>query len=170
MILPFVLPQTIIDRLLSVGNMGDSSTSYRVFIWLGSLKMLRDFWLGGIGLGESAFRSVYPIYSFDAIVAPHSHNLYLQLVVESGISALLVFLAAIVLYMKKLINTIKVSRKAGLYSITFISAVAGFLIQSMFDYTFYNYRVMGMFFMVLALGKVTGDIFKKEEVSVEKDN
>ena len=32
------------------------------------------------------------------------------------------------------------------------SGVAGFLVQSMFDYTFYNYRVMAVFFMLLALG------------------
>lgn len=32
------------------------------------------------------------------------------------------------------------------------SGVIGFLAQSMFDYTFYNYRVMAVFFMVLAMG------------------
>ena len=32
------------------------------------------------------------------------------------------------------------------------SAVFGFLIQSLFDYTFYNYRVMAIFFMVMAMG------------------
>ena len=32
------------------------------------------------------------------------------------------------------------------------SGVIGFLAQSMFDYTFYNYRVMAVFFMVLGLG------------------
>ena len=32
------------------------------------------------------------------------------------------------------------------------AGVIGFLAQSMFDYTFYNYRVMAVFVMVLAIG------------------
>ena len=62
-----VLPKTITDRIMSIGNMGDSSTSYRVYIWYGTINMLKDFWITGIGIGESAFRGVYPIYSFNTI-------------------------------------------------------------------------------------------------------
>ena len=81
-LLPFVLPQTIIDRLMSVGDMGDSSTSYRVFIWMGTMGMLRHYLAGGIGMGEAAFNQVYPFFSYNAIIAPHSHNTFLQLLVE----------------------------------------------------------------------------------------
>ena len=38
------------------------------------------------------------------------------------------------------------------FIITGISAVSGFMVQSMTDYTFYNYRVMLLFWAVLALG------------------
>ena len=31
------------------------------------------------------------------------------------------------------------------------AGVSGFLFQSLFDYTFYNYRVMAVFFMVIAM-------------------
>ena len=41
--------------------------------------------------------------------------------------------------------------------------VIGFLVQSMFDYTFYNYRVMALFFMVMAIGSVMVHI-KEEKV------
>ncbi len=162
LLLPFVLPETIINRLLSVGNLTDSSTSYRVFIWLGTFNMLRDFWLGGIGLGEAAFRSVYPYYSYKGIVAPHSHNLYLQIIVESGIVNLIVFISAMLIFFKDMINVQARGRKWGLPAAALLSAVAGFLVQSMFDYTFYNYRVMGIFFMVLALGGALVTISYKE--------
>ena len=33
--LPFILPDSIIQRFMSIGNLGDSSTSYRVYIWQG---------------------------------------------------------------------------------------------------------------------------------------
>ena len=56
--LPFVLPETIINRFLSIGNMADSSTSYRVYIWLGTIAMLKDYWFCGIGPGAAAFNQV----------------------------------------------------------------------------------------------------------------
>lgn len=55
----FALPTTFIERLMSIGNRSDSSTSYRVFIWLGTLSMLRHYWFSGIGPGEAAFGRVY---------------------------------------------------------------------------------------------------------------
>lgn len=168
-LLPFVLPETIINRFMSVGNMSDSSTSYRVYIWLGTILMLKDFWIGGIGLGEKAFRTIYPYYSYVGIVAPHSHNLYLQLIVESGISGLLCFGAIMILFFKDCINTGTRSREAGSVSYALAAGVLGFLVQSMFDYTFYNYRVMGIFFVILALGSAVGAISNKEALN-EKNN
>ena len=54
----FVLPDTIINRFSSIGDLGDSSTSYRVYIWIGTLAMLKDYWLCGIGPGDAAFNLV----------------------------------------------------------------------------------------------------------------
>ncbi len=154
-ILPFVIPQTIVDRIMSVGNMQDSSTSYRVYIWLGTLGMMKHYWLGGIGMGEAAFSQVYPFFSYNAIVAPHSHNTFLQLLVEAGISGLIVFVIMQVVFIKNMSNVYRLGEKKSInsmLSLALASGVIGFLAQSMFDYTFYNYRVMAIFFMVLALG------------------
>ncbi len=154
-IIPFILPQTIIDRLMSIGNMEDSSTSYRVFIWFGTLAMLKDFFIGGIGMGEMAFNSVYPFYSYNAVIAPHSHNLYLQLITESGVAALIVFIISMVIFIRRM-SSVYISEKKtsenSMLAVAFISGIAGFLLQSVFDYTFYNYRVMAMFFMFMAMG------------------
>ena len=162
-LLPFVLPQTIIDRLMSVGDMGDSSTSYRVFIWMGTMGMLRHYLVGGIGMGEAAFNQVYPFFSYNAIIAPHSHNTFLQLLVEGGIPALTVFLAVIVAYLRNAHKCYSYRNKKSRNSAMILAlscGVCGFLFQSLFDYTFYNYRVMAVFFMVLAMtvcfGYVTG--------------
>lgn len=162
LLLPLVMPETIINRFLSVGNMSDSSTSYRVYIWFGTLAMLRYFWVGGIGPGEAAFRNIYPYFSYSGIVAPHSHNLYLQLMVESGIMALLVFGFSMVIFIKDMINVQLTGKKRGMDAIALMSGVTAFLVQSMFDYTFYNYRVMGIFFMILALGGALVNISSKE--------
>ena len=154
-ILPFVVPQTIVDRLMSVGNMEDSSTSYRVYIWMGTLGMMKHYWLGGIGMGEAAYSQVYPFFSYNAIIAPHSHNTFLQLLVEAGISGLLIFIIMQVVFMKKMSVVYRNGDKKStdsMLALALASGVVGFLAQSMFDYTFYNYRVMAVFFMVMALG------------------
>ena len=155
--LPFVLPETVVDRLLSIGDMSDSSTSYRVFIWLGAMGILRNYLIGGIGMGEAAFSEVYPLFSYNAIIAPHAHNTYLQLLVEAGLPALVVFIAMLVVYFKNTHIVYKKRHKKSRVSTIILginAGILGFLVQSMFDYTFYNYRVMAVFFMVLAMGTV----------------
>ncbi len=164
-IIPFIIPQTIADRIMSIGNMEDTSTSYRVFIWMGTLGMLKHYWLGGIGMGEGAFGAVYPFFSYNAIVAPHSHNTFLQLTVEAGIGALLVFLVTQFVFIRGMAKTYRLDNKKSTDSLTalaFASAILGFLLQSMFDYTFYNYRVMALFFMVMAMGVSLKNIKERE--------
>lgn len=163
-ILPFIIPQTIVDRILSVGNMEDTSTSYRVYIWMGTLGMMKHYWLGGIGMGEAAFSEVYPFFSYNAIIAPHSHNLFLQLLVEAGISGLAVFVIMQAVFIKKMSVIYRGGNKKSIDSMLSLalgSGVIGFLAQSMFDYTFYNYRVMAVFFMVMALGAALTNISDK---------
>lgn len=153
-VLPFVLPESIIARFASIGNVGDSSTSYRVFIWLGTINMLRDFGIYGIGLGSDAFNKVYPFYSYSTIKAPHSHNIYLQLLCETGVVGLGVFLTTMAVSLKKMLLTTLSDRKGfcGILSIAVIAGLLGFLLQGAFDYVWYNYRVFLVFWMVIALG------------------
>ena len=150
----FVLPDTITARFASIGNMSDASTSYRVYIWMGTLAMLKNYWLCGIGPGAEAFNRVYPAYSYSGIVAPHSHNLFLQIVCDAGIAALAVFLILIFVYLRMMCAALsrEKDRTARLYQIAFTSGVCGFLVQAMTDYSFYNYRVLFLFWAYLAMG------------------
>lgn len=153
----FVLPETVISRFTSIGNLKDNSTSYRVYIWLGSLAMLKDgYWLSGVGPGETAFNTVYPAYSYNTIVAPHAHNLFLQIVCDAGICALIIFLLALFWYFRSLCAGLAKEKDftGKMLHIAFISGMAGFLVQAMTDYSFYNYRVMLIFWVYLALGMV----------------
>ncbi len=155
-IIPMILPESIINRFSSIGNMEDSSTSYRVYIWMGTLAMIKDFWLSGIGMGQKAFTQVYPFYSYNGIVAPHSHNLFLQILVESGIVGIAVFLIIAVLFLRRVMTGYQAGGKGDSLStiMTALSAgVCGFLLQGMFDNCFYNYRVMLVFWCVLAMGR-----------------
>ena len=153
----FVLPDAVISRFTSIGNLGDNSTSYRVYIWMGTLAMLKNYWLCGIGPGDAAFNMVYPAYSYNAIVAPHSHNLFLQLVCDAGISALAVFLLLLFVYFRTTCSALSREKDwaSRIFQIAFTSGVCGFLVQAMTDYSFYNYRVMFLFWAYLALGALS---------------
>ncbi len=152
--LPLVLPQSIMNRFLSIGNLADSSTSYRVSIWRAAVRMAGDFFASGIGVGESAFRQVYPLYSLAGIeAAPHSHNLFLQIQLELGIVGLLLFLAVLVLLAQCCFeyNRKSPDRETRIMSIGCFAGVLSALAQGMTDYTWYNYRVFFVFWFVFAL-------------------
>lgn len=151
---PLYLPESVLERFTSIGNMGDTSTSYRVYIWMGTLAMLKDYWFCGIGPGSGAFNRVYPEYAYNAITAPHSHNLFLQITCDTGVCGLLVFGLLLVAYYRMMFTALsqKPRREIKILQIANVSAVTGFLVQSMTDYTFYNYRVLLLFFATLGLG------------------
>ncbi|MCL2352699.1 MAG: O-antigen ligase family protein [Firmicutes bacterium] len=147
---PFVLPSSMLQRITTLS---DSSTSYRIYIWQATVRILRDFWFSGLGQGISAYNVAYPFYAFANVVAPHSHNLYLQVFVETGIFGLLVFLALLaVFYKTQLPFVYGASGKTKALCAGVSAAVAGFLFQGMFDYVFYNYKVMLAFFVFLGIG------------------
>ncbi len=166
-LLPFVMPESIIARFSSIGNVNDSSTSYRLYIWLGTIKMLRDFGIYGIGLGSDAFNKIYPFYSYSSIIAPHSHNIYLQLLCESGITGLAVFLATMLVSLKKMFLTALTDKKgfAGVVSVGIVSGLLGFLMQGAFDYVWYNYRVFLLFWIVIAIGISAGRVMDDKAIS-----
>ncbi len=132
---------------------------------MGAMGIVRNYFIGGIGMGEGAFGEVYPLFSYNAIIAPHAHNTYLQLLVEGGIGTLLVFIAVLFVFFKSAHNGYRLQHKKSYDSAMILglgAGVAGFLFQSLFDYTFYNYRVMAVFFMVLAITVALSDIVKRE--------
>ena len=153
-LLYFTLPDVILSRFTSIGNLGDSSSSYRMSIWLGSIAMLKDYWFGGIGPGVDAFNRIYPLYSFNTAAAQHSHNLFLQLTCESGIAGLVVFLAMAVSLLRSLCVSFSglKDKKKRYFHYAAISAVCGFLMNGMSEYSFYNYRVTFVFWAVIGIG------------------
>ena len=150
----FILPDSVIARFTSIGDLGDSSTSYRVSIWMATLDMLQDYWLCGIGPGESAFDAVYPRYSYSGVTAPHSHNLFLQIVCDAGIIALVIFLLLLFHFFRDLCSAFCREKDAysRLHQAAVTAGMVGFLVQAMTDYSFYNYRVMLLFWVWIALG------------------
>ncbi len=150
--IPF-LPASVLNRIGSIGNLSDSSTAYRVYIWQAAARMFTDHAAGGVGVGEAAFAAVYPGYALAGIEsAPHSHNLYLQIGIELGLPALLIFLIFLVLLTRGALTLSKSEDKNERAAVLgALAGIAAVLTQGMTDYVWYNYRVFFAFWLVCGL-------------------
>ena len=162
---PF-FPESIRSRIESIGNMADSSTSYRVHIWEATWNMLQDWWATGIGVGVGAFREIYPSYSLAGIeTAPHSHNLFFQIFIELGIVGLIAFFAVIIVAARKCCSYLAhgSQRETKLISSAALVGLIAILAQGLTDHVWYNYRIFLMFWIVLSIMSVSIDISSYED-------
>jgi putative inorganic carbon (HCO3(-)) transporter len=164
MMLPFLLPASVINRFTSIGNLNDTSSFYRISVWLGSLRLARDYWLSGIGLGLEPFKLVYPKYSLNAAYAHHSHNIYMQLLIETGIAGLLMFFAIIAVYYKTMMAGFYKTkdRFISTFMIAIASGMAGYLAQGMVENIWYNNRVLLTFWVMLAFGMLAKALISED--------
>jgi len=153
--LSLFLPQVFLDRLESIVSFSDSSTLYRIHIWQGCSEMIRDTFLTGIGIGPEAFGNVYPSYALDGIeVAPHSHNLLMQIVIELGLVGLLVFLTLMLQTLRAaftLFAKCSLSSAVSVYALALLSALIALFENGMTDYIWYNHRIYAIFFVLIGL-------------------
>ncbi len=148
----FKIDSSILRRITSFG---DSSTSYRLGIWEGVIRMLDDIGLYGIGIGEGAFQKLYPVYALSGIeTAPHSHNLYLQISVETGFFSLFVFLCFVFAFTQCSLSFCRnaMNRSNRLICLGIFCGVFAFLLQGLTDYVWYNYRIFLLFWLIAGLG------------------
>ncbi len=144
----------------------------RQFIFVKSLKMLREHPLTGIGIGN--FHDVYPLYMLpgeealpEDVSRPwHAHNLFLNMAVEMGLPGLMAFLW----FLFNIFRQIRISvsgdmeYKEILYGI--MAGLTGFLIFNQIDFVMGDVKSGIYFFVILAFG--SGLSMKRNEViSVE---
>ena len=163
-VLALVLPDVVISRFTSIGDLSDNSTSYRLSIWIGSAAMLKDYWLCGIGPGTEAFNLVYPLYSLGTADAQHSHSLYLQTLCDGGVFTLFALLATLLSLARVLCISLtkKLDWQMRLWLVAILAGLAGFLVQGATDYSFYNYRVAMVFWAFVGTGIAAGRLARKE--------
>ena len=150
--MPFVLPQSILERLISIGNIGDSSTAYRVSVWIASARMARDFWMSGVGFGSDAFAAVYSGYALNgAGFALHSHNFYIQLVVDMGIGGLAAYLLMIATAYREIALIRSKNTMIRIVTLAAAGVLAGYLFQGIAESLWYNLRMSLIFWILIGL-------------------
>lgn len=149
-----ILPKTVYNRILTIWNPRDSSVSYRGLIYKTIQPMFEDYWITGVGLGSDAFMKVvqnYPLHT--KVIPPHTHNLYIQVWIETGIIGVLSFIGFLVSTIKKGIKRIKMENDIYLkyMMIAGISSLVGILVVGVAEYVWYYPRVMVIFWVVVGL-------------------
>jgi probable O-glycosylation ligase (exosortase A-associated) len=92
---PLLAPQEVLERLSSIGDTKESSTSARLTAWLTGLRMIGDNPIWGVGMRnfQTRFRDYSIIPDPEQGATYVAHNSYIQIWAESGSLAFLVYLA-----------------------------------------------------------------------------
>lgn len=152
--IPF-LPDTIFNRILTIFNLEDSSTSSRFPLYAAALEMLKTRPIRGAGLGTDAVRLAIKDMNLYHGTAPfvHSHNLYLQVWLETGLLGVASYVAAMICGLKSAAKACKLHcpHEVRLITIGAAAAVAGILVDCLADYLWNYPRVMVIFWFLFAI-------------------
>ena len=171
--IPF-LPNSIVVRLTSMVSGKDSSSKFRVYIWQGIFLLLLDHGVTGIGLGPGSFAIVYKNYARSKAVigVPHSHLLWTEMLVETGIFGFLMCLWMFLGIVRR--NAIGAvhgrpqTRRLALCAC--LGALVGISLTFFVEYVWFYPRDMFAFFLVcgIALGllRAPEDAFREEAASL----
>jgi len=152
--IPF-LPNSVIMRFMTIFNGGDSSTSFRFYIWDGTIKMVRDFGLTGIGLGPNSFAVIYPDYANDVAAnsVPHSHMVYMELILEMGILGFISFMWFMLRLWKDTAVSL-LSTRSGLVRLALTACLAGLVgiaLAFSVEYVWYYPRTLFAYFILAGI-------------------
>lgn len=141
-------------RILSIFAMRqDSSNSFRFNVYQSSWQMFKDNWLLGIGVGNKNFREIYGLYMKTGFDALSAYNIYLELAVESGIFALIAFLAYLGMQIFNAVKYILTSKDVSnivLISAAFVSLI-GVMAHGMVDTVFFRPQIQIVFWVMMAV-------------------
>ena len=151
---PF-MPETIWNRILTITNMNDSSTSSRFSLYEAALNVIRQRPLTGAGLGTAATQAFIKDYNLYRGSAPfvHSHNFYLEVWIQAGLLGIIGFVSSMLWNIKRAAHTVRHSKPSAARTITCgaASALCGAMVCGLADYLWNYPRVMCIFWFVFAM-------------------
>ncbi|MBV1759123.1 MAG: O-antigen ligase family protein [Dethiosulfatibacter sp.] len=155
---PLILPSSIIERVLTIFQGGDTSTSYRVSIYMASYDMLREHVFTGVGLGN--FKVLYNAYAYSAAKSFHAHNTVLMVFIELGLMGLLAWLFMMFIWVREIFSAQKTDSAWSYYAFAAFAGVMGCTLQGMVDHIWHNYDILFFYFLMIALGFIASNIAK----------
>ena len=153
-------------RFLSIFAMrSDSSNSFRFNVYHSSLEMFKDNWLLGIGVGNKNFREIYGLYMKTGFDALSAYNIYLETAVESGIFALIAFLAFIIKLIYDGFKYILTSKNTSgtIITASCLIAICSALFHGMVDTIYFRPQLQFIFWTLVA---ISGTISNNKETDI----
>ena len=124
-----------------VAGRGDSSNNFRINVWFAAAEIVRDHpWLG-IGPGNAAFNSIYPLYQQPKFNALSAYSVPLEILVEMGIPGLIACVGLLNAAVRKGLASLQLDRPEALAGIACLAAISGMLVQGITDTIFFRPEV-----------------------------
>ena len=135
---------------------GAESEVSREPVWAYTSKIISDYPIFGIGFGENHYKEYMLRYGFAEEVGnplDNPHNSYLQIAVYAGVPALLSFLFANLLLIRKMFSIImkKIEGELSLYLAGFLAGILGFLACLYVDMQLFTQNVAPAFWLLFGL-------------------
>ena len=128
----------------------DSSDNFRINVWMAAIQMVQDRpWLG-IGPGNAAFNSIYPLYQQPKFNALSAYSVPLEILVETGIAGLLACLGLLASSLRQGLQLLNADGPSALAAIACLAAIAGLLMQGITDTIFFRPEVQLIGWFALA--------------------
>ena len=147
--------RTRIGSLLA--GRGDSSNNFRINVWFAAAEMVRDRpWLG-IGPGNAAFNSIYPLYQQPKFNALSAYSVPLEILVEMGIPGLIACFGLLNAAVRKGLASLHLNRPEAFAGIACLAAISGLLVQGITDTIFFRPEVqLTGWFALATLSSLSG--------------
>ena len=130
-----------------------SSNAFRINVWQSSLRMLKDNWWLGIGVGNQCFRLAYGLYMTSGFDALGTYCVPLEIAVETGIGGLLIFgaLLASVFAKGHLAFWQEPDVQSRWLAAGACAGIIGMMAQGLWDTVFYRPQVHFIFWLLIAV-------------------
>ena len=158
------LPEKIQNRIYSIFNFADSSTSYRFKMWGITKDLIRDNPMVGVGFGHKTFKQEFELL-IRSMPIFHAHNTYLEIMAEGGALGIISFLYIVI---GSIVNLFKSGMKSTdkyirTVSIGLLASIMGILTNGMTEHIVYINRIIVMLWMVFGLTGAVRNIYEYEK-------
>ncbi len=167
------IPNEFLTRAIELCNFEIPSLLSRFDVWTGGLRMAVSN-IFGMGISGERFAEVYQQYAvMGSEGAPHSYSLYLQIIIESGLFALILFILIVLLvagsYSIWSKAKIKGDRRIAGIGHAGICSMIAMLVYGVIDYSLYDYSLFAGLFMIFGLSYACCKVMREEADGMENE-
>ncbi|MFL0777625.1 MAG: IctB family putative bicarbonate transporter [Prochlorococcus sp.] len=150
---------------------GDSSNNFRINVWLAAIEMIHNRpWLG-IGPGNTAFNSIYPLYQQPKFNALSAYSVPLEILVETGLPGLIASLGLTLTSLRRGLSGLISNRPLALPMLASLASIAGLVMQGITDTIFFRPEVqlIGWFCLATLAQPITDDQKPDDQEPVDQE-